>query len=154
MMKKYFKGFTIIELIMVIVLLGILAVVAVPKFMNLAGYASGVSSDADVQIAKKQLATGVAGAAFESGTTTTGAMTTTTTPAPTTTTTAAPTTTTTVTTTTTTTVICQCKQNGNSGTFVLNGTQPSVCTDACCQSVTPKCTGNNCLFTYSSAACR
>ena len=38
-MKRIEKGFTLIELIMMIVILGILAAVAIPKFMDLSGEA-------------------------------------------------------------------------------------------------------------------
>ncbi len=44
-MKK--KGFTLIELVMVIVILGILAVVAIPKFVDLSGRAN-TSAEAGV----------------------------------------------------------------------------------------------------------
>lgn len=50
-MKQVQRGFTLIELVMVIVILGVLAAVAIPKFVDLKG---------DAQLASMQ---GVAGAA-------------------------------------------------------------------------------------------
>lgn len=69
-MKKQL-GFTLIELVMVIVVLGILAVTAMPKFVNfkvdaqtaaLAGVTGGISSASDINYATRSLnpASGVA----------------------------------------------------------------------------------------------
>lgn len=44
-MKTQQSGFTLIELVMVIVILGILAATAVPKFVNLTGDAQQASTD-------------------------------------------------------------------------------------------------------------
>ncbi len=45
-MKQTQKGFTLIELVMVIVILGVLAAVAVPKFVDLKGDAQTAASSA------------------------------------------------------------------------------------------------------------
>ena len=44
-MKKRLQGFTLIELVMVIVILGILAAVAIPKYISLEGTARQAATD-------------------------------------------------------------------------------------------------------------
>lgn len=81
-----------------------------------------------------------------SATTTTALGSTTTTAAATTSTSTSTSTTSTVTATTSTTVTCQCKRTGNSGNYSAI-TPSGSCSNACCSSYTPKCSGHGCTFT-------
>jgi len=65
-MKQVQRGFTLIELVMVIVILGVLAAVAIPKFVDLKGdaaqaavngVAGGMSSAAAINYAARSLGT-------------------------------------------------------------------------------------------------
>jgi prepilin-type N-terminal cleavage/methylation domain-containing protein len=66
-MKQVQRGFTLIELVMVIVILGVLAVVALPKFVDLKGdavlastqgVAGALSSAASINYAARSITTG------------------------------------------------------------------------------------------------
>lgn len=65
-MKQVQRGFTLIELVMVIVILGVLSAVAIPKFVNLkveaqtaalAGVAGGITSASAVNYAARSVST-------------------------------------------------------------------------------------------------
>ena len=76
MLKNKQQGFTLIELVMVIVILGILSATALPKFVNLSGEAHQATADAVLGAAKSAAAMNfaavLAGAKDATGTTATG----------------------------------------------------------------------------------
>ncbi len=76
MLKNKQQGFTLIELVMVIVILGILSATALPKFVNLSGEAHQATADAVLGAAKSAAAMNfaavLAGAKDATGITATG----------------------------------------------------------------------------------
>ncbi len=56
-MRRNVKGFTLIELVMVIAIIGILASISVPKFLDLSGAAKGAATKAGVGSLRGVLAT-------------------------------------------------------------------------------------------------
>lgn len=82
-MKQVQRGFTLIELVMVIVILGVLAAVAIPKFVDLKGdaaqaavngVAGGLSSASAINYAARSLGTATTSGAAASAVTTCGSV--------------------------------------------------------------------------------